>query len=212
MDKQKVTPSKRELVILICIYLVGFVLLGIKPHDRADWALENLFPISQLIAVIISYRYYKFTRLSYYLIFFYLFVQSWGGHFTYAEAAPFNWVRDNFGFARNHYDRVAHFMLGFLLGIPIREILMLFVKASRRWLAFLTASIVLAIGAFYELIEWWIAVFATPELGVAFLGSQGDPWDSQWDMFLALVGAVIALALFQSWNDRQLGTKRPDTL
>src|SRR5262245_58412275 len=111
MDKEKVTPTKRELVILICIYLVGFVLLAIKPHDRADWALENMFPLSQLIAVIIGYRYYKFTRLSYYLIFVYLFVQSWGGHYTYAQAAPLNWIRDEFGFARNHYDRVAHFML-----------------------------------------------------------------------------------------------------
>jgi putative membrane protein len=205
MDTQKITPSKRELVILFCLYVLGFVLLAIKPNDRADWALENLFPVSQLIAVIIGYRYYKFTRLSYYLIFFYLFVQSWGGHFTYAEAAPFNWIRDHFGFARNHYDRVAHFMLGFLLAIPIREVLMLFVKASRRWMAFLTATIVLAIGAFYELIEWWVAVYATPELGTAFLGSQGDPWDTQWDMFLALVGAVISLALFQRWHDRELG-------
>jgi len=204
MDNQKITPSKRGLVILFCLYVLGFVVLAIKPNDRADWALENLFPVSQLIAVIIVYRYYKFTRLSYYLIFFYLFVQSWGGHFTYAEAAPFNWIRDHFGLARNHYDRVAHFMLGFLLTIPIREILMLFVKASRRWMAFLTATIVLAIGAFYELIEWWVAVLATPELGTAFLGSQGDPWDTQWDMFLALVGAVISLALFQRWHDRQL--------
>lgn len=204
METQKVTPSKQELVILVCIYLVGFSLLAINPNDRADWALENLFPVSQLIAVIIAYRYYKFTRISYYLIFFYLFVQSWGGHFTYAQAAPFNWIRDEFHLGRNHYDRVAHFMLGFLLAIPIREIMMQFVKASRRWLAFLTATIVLAIGAFYELIEWWVAVFATPELGTAFLGSQGDPWDTQWDMFLALVGAVLSLGIFQRWHDREL--------
>jgi putative membrane protein len=205
MQSQKISPSKCELVVLLGIYLVGFGLLAIKPNDRADWALENLFPISQLVAVIIGYRYYKFTRLSFYLIFFYLFVQSWGGHFTYAQAPPFNWIRDHFGFERNHYDRVAHFMLGFLLGIPIREILMLFVKTSRRWLAFLTASIVLSIGAFYELIEWWVAVFATPELGTAFLGSQGDPWDTQWDMFLALLGVAITLPLFQRLHDKQIG-------
>ena len=201
----KEVPSPRELIILMCIYLLGFSALAINPHDRADWALENLFPISQLIAVIIGYRYYKFTRLSYYLIFFYLFVQSWGGHFTYAEAAPFNWIRDEFHLARNHYDRVAHFMLGFLLAIPIKEIMMQFVSASRRWMNFLTASIVLAIGAFYELIEWWVAVLATPNLGDKFLGTQGDIWDTQWDMFLALVGAVITLALFGRWHERQLG-------
>ena len=177
-----------------------------NPHDHADWALENLFPISQLIAVGICYRYYKFTRLSYYLIFFYLFVQSWGGHFTYAEAAPFNWLRDQFHLSRNHYDRAAHFMLGFLLAVPIKEILMQFVTASRRWMNFLTAAIVLAIGAFYELIEWWVAVLATPNLEDKFLGTQGDIWDTQWDMFLALMGAVITLAIFGKWHERQLGS------
>jgi len=206
MNHSKIVPSQQELLVLLVLYLVGFSLLAINPHDRADWALENIFPISQLTAVLIFYRYFKFTRISYYMIFFYLFVQSWGGHFTYAEAAPFNWVRDHFHLGRNHYDRVAHFMLGFLLGLPIREILMQFLQASRRWLNFLTAAIVLAIGAFYELIEWWVAVLATPNLGDKFLGTQGDIWDTQWDMFLALVGAVCTLALFQKIHDRQLGT------
>ena len=200
----KQVPSQRELLTLISIYLIGFAALAVNPHDRADWALENLFPLSQLIAVAICYRYYKFTRLSYYLIFFYLFVQSWGGHFTYAEAVPFNWLRDQFHLSRNHYDRVAHFMLGFLLAVPIKEILMQFVTASRRWMNFLTAAIVLAIGAFYELIEWWVAVLATPNLGDKFLGTQGDIWDTQWDMFLALIGAVITLAIFGKWHERQL--------
>ncbi len=204
MKFTKNTPSRRELITLGVIYLIGFGLLAIRPHDRADWALENLFPISQLIAVVISYRYFKFTRLSYYMIFVYLFVQSWGGHFTYAEAAPFNWIRDHYHLSRNHYDRLAHFMLGFLLGIPIREILMEVIQTSRRWMAFLTASIVLAIGAFYEFIEWWVAVLVTPNLGNAFLGTQGDIWDTQWDMFLALVGAICTLALFQGLHDKQL--------
>jgi len=204
---QKTTASQRELMVLLILYLVGFILLAISPHDRADWALENLFPISQLIAVIIAYRYYKFTRISYYMIFFYLFVQSWGEHFTYAEAAPFNWLRDEFHLARNHYDRVAHFMLGFLLGLPIREILMQFISASRRWINFLTASLVLAIGAFYEFIEWWVAVLVTPNRGDKFLGTQGDIWDTQWDMFLALVGAVLMIAIFGKWHDRQLGRR-----
>jgi putative membrane protein len=143
------------------------------------------------------------------MIFVYLFVQSWGGHFTYAEAAPFNWIRDHYHLSRNHYDRVAHFMLGFLLGIPIREILMQVIQTSRRWMAFLTASIVLAIGAFYEFIEWWVAVLATPNLGTAFLGTQGDVWDTQWDMFLAWVGAICTLALFQRWHDKQLSVVSP---
>jgi putative membrane protein len=95
-------------------------------------------------------------------------------------------------------------MLGFLVAIPVREILMQFIQTSRRWLGFITASIILAIGAFYELIEWWVAILATPNLGDKFLGTQGDIWDTQWDMFLALVGAICTLALFQRLHDREL--------
>lgn len=198
-------PSPRELLILLTVYLVGFAALAIRPYDRWDWALENFFPLAMLLAVIIAYPHYKFTRLSYYLIFFYLFVQSYGGHYTYALAPPFNWLRDEFHLSRNHYDRVAHFMLGFLMAIPIREILLQFVTTSRRWMAFITASIVLAIGAFYEFIEWWTSLLVSPQLGDAFLGTQGDIWDTHWDMLLALIGAILALAIFMRLHDRQLG-------
>ena len=204
-QSRKITPGNVELLLLLVLYLIGFSLLAINPHDRADWAIENLFPISQLVAVIIAYRHFKFTRLAYYMIFIYLFVQSWGGHFTYAEAAPFNWLRDHFHLKRNDYDRVAHFMLGFLVAIPVREILIQVIQTSRRWLAFITASIILAIGAFYEFIEWWVAVLATPNLGDKFLGTQGDIWDTQWDMFLALVGAILTLWIFNREHDRELG-------
>ena len=204
--KNKETPSRRELLTLLIIYIIGFTVLAIKPYDRWDWALENFFPVSMLLVTIAFYPRFKFTRLAYYLIFFYLFVQSYGGHWTYALAPPFNWLRDEFNLSRNHYDRVAHFMLGFLMAIPIREILMQFVVTSRRWLAFITASIVLAIGAFYEFIEWWVAILVWPGLGDAFLGTQGDIWDSHWDMFLALVGAILALAIFSRLHDKQLGS------
>jgi putative membrane protein len=206
MAHEPQTPSKRELAVLLAIYIAGFTVLAVRPYDRWDWALENFFPVSMLLVIIGVYPRFKFTRLSSYLLFFYLFVQSYGGHYTYALAPPFNWLRDEFHLSRNHYDRVAHFMLGFLMAIPIREILLRYIKTSRRWMAFITASIVLAIGAFYEFIEWWVAVLAWPELGDAFLGTQGDIWDSHWDMFLALVGAILALALFMKRHDRQLGT------
>jgi putative membrane protein len=198
-------PSKRELLTLLAIYAIGFTVLAIRPFDRADWAMENFFPVSMLVATLIASRYYKFTRLSYYLIFFYLFVQSYGGHYTYALAPPFNWLRDEFHLSRNHYDRVAHFMLGFLMAIPIREILLQFVTTSRRWMAFITAAIVLAIGAFYEFIEWWTSLLVSSDLGNAFLGTQGDIWDSHWDMLMALIGAILALAIFTRLHDRQLG-------
>ena len=203
-ESRKITPGNIELLLLLVLYLIGFSLLAINPHDRADWAMENLFPTAQLVAVIITYRHFKFTRLAYYMIFIYLFVQSWGGHFTYAEAAPFNWLRDHFHLKRNDYDRLAHFMLGFLVAIPVREILMQVIQTSRRWLAFITASIILAIGAFYEFIEWWVAVLATPNLGDKFLGTQGDIWDTQWDMFLALTGACVSILTLSRAHDRAL--------
>ena len=204
MEPEKRTPSKRELLVLLVIYLAGFTALAIHPYDRADWALENLFPVSMLLVAVATYPFFKFTRVAYYMIFFYLFVQSYGGHFTYAQTPLFNWLRDHYHLARNDYDRVAHFMLGFLMTIPIREILLRYIVTSRRWLAFVTAAIVLAIGAFYEFIEWWVAVLVTPNLGDKFLGTQGDIWDTQWDMFLALFGAVCALTLFMKLHDRQL--------
>lgn len=207
-ERKKKVASPRELLLLLSIYAIGFCVLAIRPYDRADWAMENFFPISMLVAAIIVYPHFKFTRLSYYLIFFYLFVQSYGGHYTYALAPPFNWLRDEFHLSRNHYDRLAHFMLGFLMAMPIREILLRYVTTSRRWLAFITASLVLAIGAFYEFIEWWVAVLVSPELGDKFLGTQGDIWDTHWDMFLALVGAILALAIFMKMHDRQLGAYR----
>ncbi|MGB9181906.1 MAG: DUF2238 domain-containing protein [Pyrinomonadaceae bacterium] len=204
VEREKSISSKRELLILLIIYLIGWAVLAINPHDRADWALENFFPLSQLAALLITYRWFKFTRLSYYLIFFYLFVQTYGGHWTYALTPPFNYLRDHYHLSRNHYDRVAHFCLGFLLAIPIREILLRYVVASRRWMAFIVSAIVLAIGAFYEFIEWWVSVLVTPELGDKFLGTQGDIWDTQWDMFLALVGAICIQALFTKRHDREL--------
>lgn len=205
-EREKKTATKRELLTLLSIYAAGFLLLAIQPYDRSDWAMENFFPVSMLAATIIVYPHFKFTRLAYYLIFVYLFVQSYGGHYTYALAPPFNWLRDEFHLSRNHYDRLAHFMLGFLMAIPIREILVRYINTSRRWMAFITASIVLATGAFYEFIEWWVAVLVSPDLGDKFLGTQGDIWDTHWDMFLALVGAILALAIFMRVHDRQLGS------
>lgn len=206
MPHEPQIPSKRELLILLAIYAAGFTVMAVRPHDRWDWALENFFPVSMFLALIIAYPRFRFTRLAYYLMFVYLFVQSYGGHYTYALAPPFNWLRDEFHLQRNHYDRLAHFMLGFLMAIPIREILLYVVATSRRWLAFIVSAIALAIGAFYEFIEWWVAISVGSDLGTAFLGTQGDAWDTQWDMFLALVGAILALALFARLHDRQLGT------
>ena len=200
-QSRKITPGNTELLVMLCLYLIGFTLLAINPHDRADWAMENLFPIAQLIAVIIAYRHFKFTRLAYHMIFIYLFVQSWGGHFTYAEAAPFNWLRDHFHLSRNHYDRVAHFMLGFLVAIPVREILMQVIQTSRRWLAFITASIILAIGAFYEFIEWWVVPRnLSPRFGVARIATRETFGTRNGTCFLLWLGQFVPWLFFSDFT------------
>jgi len=127
-----------------------------------------------------------------------------GGHYTYAEVPLGNWVKDALGLARNHYDRLGHFAQGFVPAILAREILLRKTPLrSGRWLFFLVTCVCLAISACYELIEWWTAV-ATGEAATAFLGTQGDPWDTQWDMFIALIGAVTAQLLLARGHDRQL--------
>jgi len=129
-----------------------------------------------------------------------------GGHYTYAEVPAFNWLRDTFELSRNYYDRVGHFAQGFIPAMVAREILLRKnVVQKGAWLFFIVCCIALSISAVYELIEWWVAV-ASGEAAEAFLGTQGDVWDTQWDMFIALIGAVIAQLVLAKSHDRQLQT------
>jgi putative membrane protein len=135
-----------------------------------------------------------------------------GGHYTYAEMPLFDWIRDEFGLVRNHYDRLGHVAQGFIPAIVAREIL---VRASPLkaggWLFFVTTCICLALSACYEMIEWWVAV-ASGDEAVSFLATQGDVWDTQWDMFLALLGALSSQMLLGRWHDLQLTRLRQDSL
>ena len=129
----------------------------------------------------------------------------YGGYYTYALTPLGNWVRDTFHLARNHYDRVGHLALGAFPAFTIREILLRTSPLERGgWLYFLTVSVVFAIAAFWELLEWWVTLIASPGTGNAFLGSQGDIWDAQWDMFLALLAALVVLPLFARLHDRSI--------
>jgi putative membrane protein len=133
----------------------------------------------------------------YVCVFLHVLVLTYGGYYTYALPPLGNWARDTFGLSRNPYDRVGHFAQGFFPAFVIREVLLR--RTPLRpggWLAFLTGSVCLAISAAYELLEWWAALLLDPEGGDKFLGTQGDIWDAQWDMFLCLCGAIVALAFF----------------
>jgi putative membrane protein len=196
-------PTNYELILLAVVTIV-FVWSGIAPHDRFTWVLE-VFPVILAVPILLYvYPRFRFTPLVYTLIAIHAVILMLGGKYTYAEV-PFGfWMQDMFGFARNHYDRIGHFVQGFVPAMVAREIL------SRRsplrgtrWLPFVVVCFCLAFSALYELIEFWIAL-ATGEAAEAFLGTQGDPWDTQWDMMLALVGAVTALVLLSPLHDRQL--------
>jgi putative membrane protein len=189
-----------------------FVLLGgftgvlawsaIHPHDYFTWALEVFPAFLGLAALCITYRRFQFTTLVYSLIMLHAWILFVGGHYTYAEVPLFNWIRDHFHLARNDFDRVGHFAQGFVPALIAREVLLRKKIVLRRgWLFYIVLSICLAISAAYELLEWRVAV-ASGSAADAFLGTQGDPWDTQEDMATAIVGALTALIFFSRWHDR----------
>ncbi len=177
---------------------------AVAPKDVLTWWLEALPALVVLVLLPAIYARFRLTTLAYVLVAIHAVVLLIGAHYTYAEVPLFDWVRDAWGLARNHYDRVGHLMQGFTPAIVAREVLLRRSPlAGSRWLPFLVVCFCLAFSAFYELIEWWVAV-ASGDEAVAFLGTQGDPWDTQWDMFLALVGATMALLMLSGLHGRQL--------
>lgn len=191
-------------VILLSILSVVFVWSAINPADRLTWALEVAPVLIALPILIFTRRYFVFTPLVYALILIHALILLVGGHYTYAEVPVFNWLRDTYELSRNYYDRVGHFVQGFVPAMVAREILL---KKSPlvvgRWLFFVVSCICLSVSAVYEFIEWWVAVY---EGGAAdaFLGTQGDVWDTQWDMLMALIGAIVAQAFLTRCHDRQM--------
>ena len=196
--------KSREPSILLALAAALLVLSGISPHDRYTWLLE-VAPILVAAPVLIATRRrFPLTPLAYRLIFLHACILMLGGHYTYARVPLGFWVRDALGLARNHYDRIGHFAQGFVPAIVAREILLRKTPLrSGGWVFFLTTCVCLAISACYEFIEWWTAL-ASGSAADAFLGTQGDRWDTQWDMFLAFVGAVTAQLTLSRVHDRQL--------
>jgi putative membrane protein len=197
----RIAPS--HLVLLFGVAIV-FIWSGIRPFDRLTWWLEVLPALGGLIVLVATYRRFRFTTLCYTLIALHICLLCVGGHYTYARVPLFDWLRDVFGWHRNHYDRLGHFAQGLVPAMFAREVFIrLNVIAKRGWLSFLVVCVCLAISAFYELIEWWTAL-ASGDAAVSFLATQGDVWDTQEDMFLALIGAICALIFLRPWQDRQL--------
>jgi putative membrane protein len=175
-----------------------------NPHDYATWWLEVSPALGGLALLVATRQAFPLTPLAYWLILAHAIILMVGGHYTYAEVPAGDWIRDLVGGSRNNYDKLGHLAQGFIPAIVAREILIRNrVIARRGWLGFIVVCICLAISAFYELLEWWVALFSE-EAAEAFLGTQGYVWDTQSDMFLAMLGAVLALLLLSRAHDRQL--------
>ena len=178
---------------------------AIHPKDYFTWFLEVFPALIGFVLILLTYKKFPLTPLLYTLILIHMIILMVGGHYTYAEVPLFDWIKEVLHQDRNNFDKVGHFMQGFEPAILAREILIRLkvVKPSRIWLNYIVLSIVLAFSAFYELIEWWVAL-ASGEGAEAFLGTQGYVWDTQSDMMFALIGGIAALLLLGKWHDKQI--------
>jgi putative membrane protein len=192
--------------VLLAIWAAVLAWSGINPHDRFTWVLEvTPAVIALVICAWLFPARFRFTTLVYVIVCVHCVVLMIGGKYTYAEMPWFSWLRDSYHLSRNYYDRVGHFMQGFSPAIIAREVLIRkeIIRGSERWLNFIVVSIVLAFSAVYEFVEWWVALL-TGDSSTAFLGTQGDVWDTQWDMFTCTCGAILALLLLRGVHDRAL--------
>ena len=195
---------QRSHIVLVIAVVAVILWSGWRPYDRLTWWLEASPGIAALILLVATYRRFRFTTLCYTLIALHVCVLCVGGHYTYARVPLFDWLRPILGWHRNHYDRLGHLLQGFVPAMVAREVLIrLEILKRKKWLTFLVLSICLGISAFYELIEWWTAL-AAGAASLDFLGTQGDVWDTQTDMFFAFIGAISALLFLSAFHDRAI--------
>jgi putative membrane protein len=197
-------------LLIACAILLA--ISAVHPYDTATWWME-VFPIFLAVPVLVAtYRRFPLTRLVYTLIFIHACILMLGGHYSYARVPLGFWIQDLFHFSRNHYDRIGHFAQGFIPAIIAREILVRrsplrpgapSTGSGQGWLFFLVCCVCLAVSAMYEFVEWWAALIGGSG-ATEFLGTQGDVWDTQWDMFMALVGAITAQVALSRLHDRQM--------
>ncbi|AOE50494.1 DUF2238 domain-containing protein [Kangiella sediminilitoris] len=201
--------QKTRLVITLGIlFTIVFVLCAINPHDRADWALENALTVIFVIALVSTYKFFPLSKTSYICIFIFMCFHEVGAHYTYAEVPYNQWTKTLFGselnswfgFERNHYDRLVHFLYGLLLAYPIREVFVRVGNVKGFWGYFLPLDLTMSTSMIFELIEWGAAEYFGGDLGVAYLGTQGDIWDAHKDMALASLGALITMLVVATIN------------
>jgi putative membrane protein len=201
---------KREQVLLFLLSMIVLLLVGtaVNPYDRTTWFMEVAPVLIACPILLLTYRRFPLTSLLYGLIFVHAIILISGGAYTYARVPLGFWMQDLFSFSRNNYDRIGHFLQGFVPALLMREILLRKkYVSSRRMAAFLALCTAMALSAWYELLEWAAAV-SLGQAADAFLGTQGDPWDTQWDMFMCFIGALVALLSLSRVQDRQIHNLR----
>ncbi len=196
----------QEKLIWLFVVLLSLIYSSIDPvADRLTWFMETVPVMIAIPILLITHKHFPLTLISIRLIAIFAIILIIGGHYTYAENPLFNWIQDSLDLARNHYDRMGHFVQGVVPALVGRELLLRTSPLQRgKWLFVLVCALSLAISACYEFIEWWAALI-NAQAAEAFLGTQGDNWDTQWDMFLALTGSIIAQLTLAKTQDRQLG-------
>lgn len=200
-------PIRFPHALLLGAVIVVFTWSGYQPYDRLTWWLEIIPGLIGLIILAATYQRFRFTTLTYTLIGLHICILCVGGHYTYAREPVFNWLRELFHWQRNDYDRLGHFAQGFVPAMIARELFVrLRVLARKRWMPFLIICVCLGISASYEFIEWWTALFSG-SASTEFLATQGDVWDTQEDMFMALIGATCAVLFMPRWQDAQIAAQ-----
>ena len=193
-----------KVLIWVAVFLSVFTWSAIEPADRLTWWMEVLPAVLGFVILAVTRNRFPLTELVYFLILIHAIILMVGGHFTYAEVPAGDWLRDLTGGERNNYDKLGHLAQGFIPVMIAREIMIRNqVVAMKAWLPFLLLCVVLALSAFYELIEWWAALLSE-EAAEAFLGTQGYVWDTQSDMLWALCGGILALLTLSKWHDHQI--------
>ena len=192
-------------VVLIILFFAGLLVSGVNPHDYFTWILEVFPAIIGFIVLVLTYKRFKFSYLTYVMILVHCYVLFIGGHYTYAEVPAFNWIRDTFHQVRNNYDKVGHFTQGFVPAIITRELFIrLNVVQKRRWMAFITVCVCTTISVLYEFLEWFVSI-ASGQSGDSFLGTQGYVWDTQSDMLYAMIGGICMVVFFAKTQDKAIG-------
>lgn len=231
MRWMQIATHRTYLFCLTLLFFAEFVFLAVDPHDRNDWILENVLVVIFFILLFLSAKKFPLSRISYTLIFIFLAIHEIGSHYTYSEVPYDAWFSTIFGttfnevvgWERNNFDRIVHFLYGLLLAYPIREVYFRVARADGFWGYFLPLDFTMSTSMLYELIEWGAAEFFGGDLGIAYLGTQGDVWDAHKDMLLASIGALIAMLITLGLNmylqkdfarewSRSLSVKHPEPL